>query len=144
LGLRVELPCPAPGWYIVLLLLLTLLFHFGYKQYKLYEKERYRRDAQRELEALKDKNRENTIALLGLAKRVGLSAYGRERIALLNGDSWWDFMEVHSKARIDADTRASIEKLLYEEELNFDASVFDTVFSLVSQWIKTHKAAEHV
>ncbi len=134
----------APGWYIVLLLLLSLLFHFGYRYYQAYKKEQYRRDAQEELEALNDKNRDNTIALLGLAKRVAISAFGRETIATLDGDRWWDFMETHSKTSVDSDLRASIERLLYEEDVDFDASVFDAVFLMVSQWIETHKVDTNV
>ncbi|KYJ86762.1 hypothetical protein AS592_08005 [Sulfurovum riftiae] len=129
----------APGWYILFLLLLTLLFHFGYRYYQAYKKEQYRRDAQRELESLNSKNRENTIALLGLAKRVGISAYGRETIAILHGEAWWDFMEAHSKTSVSAALRDSIERLLYEEDVVFDEKVFDAVFLMVSQWIETHK-----
>jgi len=134
----------APGWYIVFLLIVALLFHFAYQRYETYKKEQYRRDAEEELEALNDKNRENTIALLSLAKRVGISAYGREAIVPLNGDAWWDFMEEHSNATVNSDTRASIEKLLYEEDIAFDVCVFDTVFLMVSQWIETHKVVPHV
>ena len=134
----------APGWYILSLLLLTLLFHFGYQRYKLYEREQYKRDAEEELEALNDKNRENTIALLSLAKRVGLSVYGRETIATLDGDRWWDFMETHSKTSVDADLRVSIQKLLYEEGVDFDTSVFDAVFLMVSEWIETHRGVPNV
>ena len=134
----------APGWYIVFLLIVALLFHFAYKRYKSYEKEQYRRDAEEELEALNDKNRDNTIALLSLAKRVGISAYGRETIVPLNRDAWWDFMEEHSNATVNSETRASIEKLLYEEGVAFDVCVFDAVFLMVSQWIETHKVVPHV
>ena len=134
----------APGWYIVLLLLLSLLFHFGYRYYQAYKKEQYRRDAEEELEAVNDKNRDNTIALLGLAKRVGLSAYGREVIVPLHGDVWWDFIEAHSEASVGADLRVSIQKLLYEEGVDFDACVFDAVFLMVSQWIETHTVVPHV
>jgi len=134
----------APGWYIVLLLLLSLLFHFGYRYYQAYKKEQYRRDAQEELEALNDKNRENSIALLGLAKRVGISAYGRESIAKLYGNMWWDFMQNHSKVSVGLELRASIEKLLYNEDTAFDESVFDAVFLMVSQWIETHKVTHNV
>ena len=134
----------APGWYILFLLLLTLLFHFGYQRYKMYEREQYRRDAEEELEALNNKNRENTIALLDLAKRVAISAYGREIIATLDGDRWWDFMETYSKTSVSSELRSSIEKLLYEEDVDFDVSVFDAVFLMVSQWVETHKGVPHV
>lgn len=43
---------PAPGWYIVLLLLVTLLFQFGVQYYQAYQKARYRRDALAQLKAL--------------------------------------------------------------------------------------------
>jgi flagellar biosynthesis component FlhA len=134
----------APGWYILFLLLLTLLFYFGYQRYKMYEREQYRRDAEEELEALNNKNRENTIALLDLAKRVAISAYGREIIATLDGDRWWDFMETYSKTSVSSELRSSIEKLLYEEDVDFDVSVFDAVFLMVSQWVETHKGVPHV
>jgi len=133
----------APGWYMVLLLMMALLFHFAYQRHKAYEKEQYRRDAEEELEALNDKNRENTIALLGLAKRVGIAAYDRENIVQLHGDSWWDFIESHSDASVDPDLRVSIQRLLYEEDVAFDACVFDAVFLMVSQWIETHKVVAH-
>jgi len=134
----------APGWYLLLLLLLALLFHFGYSYYKAYQKEQYKRDAQEELKILHNKNRENTIALLGLAKRVGIAAYGREIIVPLQGDTWWDFIESHSRAIVDPEIRGSIARLLYEEGVVFDACVFDTVFLMVSQWIKTHEAVSDV
>ncbi len=134
----------APGWYILFLLLLTLLFHFGYQHYKAYKREQYRRDAKEELEALNNKNRENIIALLELAKRVGISAYGREVIVPLHGDEWWDFMEEHSKASVSPELRVSIKKLLYKEGVAFDENVFDAVFLMLSQWVKTHKVVLHV
>jgi hypothetical protein len=129
---------------MILLLILALIFHFAYQRHIAYEKEQYRRDAEEELEALNDKNRENTITLLSLAKRVGIVAYGRERIATIHGDSWWDFMEAHSKTSVDVDLRKSIQRLLYEENIAFDACVFDAVFLMVSQWIETHKVVPNV
>ena len=135
---------PASGWYILLLLLLTLLFHFGYQKYKVYESEQYRRDAEKELEALNDKDRANTLALLDLAKRVALAAYGRETIAKLHGNLWWNFMEKYSKVSVSSELRSSIEKFLYEEGVALDEGIFDAIFLMVSQWIKTHKAVPHV
>ena len=93
---------------------------------------------------MNDKNRANTIALLDLAKRVGIVAYGREAIVKLHRDEWWDFMEAHSKVSVNLDIRESIAKLLYEENIAFDDSVYDAVFLMVSQWIETHKGIPHV
>ena len=134
----------APGWYILLLLFLTLLFHFALKDYRNYKKEQYRRDAFEVLAGLEQKNRANTLALLSLAKRVGLSAYGREDIAILNGDDWWDFIEEHSQAKVGSALRKEIQILLYQDAATFSESTFDAVLGFVTEWIATHKVVKHV
>ena len=134
----------APGWYILLLLFLTLLFHFALKGYRSYKKEQYRRDAFEVLAGLQQKNRENTKALLSLAKRVGLSAYGRENIAILNGDDWWDFMEEHSQAKVGSTLRKEIQIFLYQDAATFSESTFDAVLDFVTEWITTHKVVTYV
>ncbi len=134
----------APGWYILLLLFLTLLFHFALKRYRIYQKEEYRREAFEALAKLQQKNRENALALLSLAKRVGISAYGREKIAILNGDEWWNFMENHSQAIVDPALRKEIQTLLYQDEAEFSEGTFDAVLSFVTEWIATHKVVKHV
>ena len=134
----------APGWYILLLLLLTLLLHFALKRYRRYQKEQYRREALGELAGLQQSNRENTMAVLSLAKRVGLSAYGRENIALLDGDTWWDFMETHSQAKVKPELRKEIQTILYQDTSTPDESSFEKILSFVSKWIRTHKVPDHV
>ena len=134
----------APGWYMVFLLFLTLVFHFALKRYRLYQKEQYRRDAVDELAGLQQVNKENAKSLLSLAKRVGISAYGREHIAKLNEDCWWDFMQNHSKATIHPALRSEIHTLLYKEDAVLSDGAFDAIVKIVTQWIKTHKVAEDV
>ena len=134
----------APGWYILLSLLLALLFHFVLKRYRMYKKEQYRREALEELTKLQHKSRENTMAVLSLAKRVGLSAYGRENIALLDGDDWWDFMETHSETKVEPELRKEIQTFLYQDASSLNESSFEKILSFVSKWIRTHKVLDHV
>jgi len=134
----------AEGWYILLLLFLTLLFHFALKQYGIYQKEQYRREAFKELIELQQKNRENFMALLSLAKRVGLSAYGRANIAILDGDDWWDFMEEHSQAKVGSALRQEIQTLLYQDTVTLNESTFDAVLNFVTEWIATHRVVKDV
>jgi len=134
----------APGWYIVLLLFLTLLFHLAWKRYKLYKKEQYKRDALAELSGLREQSKMNSIRLLSLAKRVAISAYERENIAKLSEDAWWDFMQTHSKAKISTELRKNIHTLLYEEDANVYDNLHAHVLNVVSEWIKTHKVLSDV
>ena len=134
----------APGWYILLFLFLTLLFHFALNRYRMYKKEQYRRDAFKALSGLQQKNRVNTLALLSLAKKVGLSAYGRENIAILDADDWWNFIEKHSQAKVGSALRKEIQTLLYQDTATFSESTFDAVLGFVTEWIATYKVVKHV
>ena len=133
----------APGWTVLILLFLTLLFHFGWQKYLHYQKEQYRRDALAALESLTENGQNNTLSLLSLAKRVGISAYGRESTATLSDMRWWDFVQAHSKAKVDAALRSRIEKALYAESA-LDENTYRTLFFQVERWIITHKVAEDV
>jgi len=126
---------PAPGWYIVLLLLLALLFHLSLQAYSRYKKRQYRRDALQELKRYQEEKRENALALLALAKRVGIAAYGRKTVAVLSDEEWWEFMQHHSEAVIEAPLREAIRRLLYDERFAPDDALFGKIRAVVKSWI---------
>jgi hypothetical protein len=135
---------PAPGWIIVLLLLLALLFHFAVHKYKHYKKSQYRREALKELVVYKKNTKASAIALLLLAKRVGITMYGRKEVAKFTGDSWWDFMEQHSKAKVTTQMRQEIAKLLYDESFIMNDALHTDITHFVTVWIKTHRMDKDV
>ena len=133
----------APGWILLILLLLTLLFHFAWQYYLQYKKTQYKRDALEELQTLKGQNREHTLSLLTLAKRTAMAAYSRENIATLTDDSWWDFMQNESKTEVPVFLREEIQHFLYSDRA-LDDNAYHTLFSMVETWIKTHKGLPNV
>ena len=135
---------PAPGWYILLLLFLALLFHLTLQAYKRYKAEAYRREALQEITTYSEPNRENVLALLSLAKRTGITAYGREKIASLSDDAWWDFVEEHSEATINAAFREGVRSMLYDADFTLTDSMFERLHETVGVWIKSHREAPHV
>ena len=135
---------PAPGWYILGLLLFALLFHFTLRFYARYKKSLYRREALKELDRYQGENKEETLQLLSLAKRVAIVAYGREESATLSGESWWNYMEQHSKVNISKALRDEMSKLLYDETYESDSSHYRTIKIFVREWIKTHKVEQYV
>lgn len=134
----------APGWYIVLALVVALLFHFAVKTYKHYKRSLYRREALKEFHSYKEKDIKSAIALILLAKRVGMSAYGRENIANLSEDSWWDFMQQHSKSKVSTEERKNISKLLYDDTYEMQSREYDTIKQFVLLWINSHKEQRDV
>jgi len=135
---------PAPGWYIIGLLLLALLFHWAIQGYKKYQKSQYKRDALKELETYSQSNKEEVIALLSLAKRVGIAAFGRPNIAKHSDDSWWDFMEQYSKAKVPSKLRIALSKLLYDSRYSMENGLYEETKTVVAVWIKTHKENKDV
>ena len=92
----------ALDWTLVLALALAFVLHKGWQAYLLHQNNLYRREAMQELAAVKNSaESEQVNALLALMKRVALQHFGRERVAALTHDAWWDFMESHSKVKID-------------------------------------------
>lgn len=134
----------APGWYIVVLFLLALLFHFSVEAYKRYKKFHYRREALKELANYTKEHRENVMALLGLAKRVGIVGYGRTEVAGLSSSKWWAFIENQSKASISIEVQEEISKLIYDESYKMPNTLHENVTNFVTVWIQTHKVEEHV
>jgi len=134
----------APGWYILGLLVLALLFHFSMHLYKQYQKSLYKREALAELAHHNAEGKDEVIHLLTLAKRVAISAYGREKIAKLSGESWWDFMEEHSQAKVSKALRVEIDNILYDKTYESNASDETSIRAFVTRWIKTHKVTKDV
>lgn len=133
----------APGWIIVILLATSLLFHFVFKAYSRYKRSLYKREALQELESYTKESREEILALLALAKRVAIASYGRTEIAQLSGESWWDFMEQHSKVKVHKEIRAYLSNILYDVSKQGETSNYTEVKRMVALWIKTHKGNNH-
>jgi uncharacterized membrane protein len=133
----------APGWVIVGILLVALLFHWSIQFYRAYKKSLYKREALQEFDTLSEASRENILKLLDLAKRVAIAAYGRENVAQFSGERWWHFMEEHSKVHVSSELRSEIDTLLYNESALLNHN-FEKIRSMVSVWIKTHKGTSDV
>ncbi len=135
---------PAPGWYIVVSLLAAWLFHVAVVRYKAYRESAYRRDALAELASIGATGEESALALLLLAKRVAIAAYGRQKTAGLSNEAWWDFVEAHSKVKVDDALRRSTAQLLYGEQTEITDGELKAIRDIVQKWIKTHRRGEDV
>ena len=135
---------PAPGWYALFLLAVTYGFYLGFKYWSRYQKNLYRREALKVLDALDEEDMHKEIStLLGLMKRVGLQHFGREKVAALSNDTWWDFMEKHSKAKVSIDVREISKKILYNPTAKATPEDVKAVSKVAKIWITTHQGEEN-
>lgn len=123
----------APGWYALTLLLLSLLFYLFFVLKEKQEKNLYRREALKRVNKLEDiKN------LFELMKVVALHHYGRESVASLTDDAWWDFIESHSTVKSDKALRELSQKVLYNHHVTTSKEDLDKVRNIAKVWIQTH------
>lgn len=88
----------APGWFVLLGLLLVALAWIAYKAMQRWKNNRYRRAALHQLQLLalsiqSGQNRDAGLRQIPiLLKRTALSAYPRELVASLSGKEWYRFL----------------------------------------------------
>jgi len=133
----------ATGWYLVLALLLAFVLHKGLQMYRAYQRNLYRREALAELTGIdKSAKDEKAALLLALMKRVALQHFGRDKVAALSHDAWWDFMESHSKVKVDDTLRTYTQALLYDADIKYDSKNIQKLERITAAWIKTHQGEE--
>ena len=120
------------------------MFHFTLKWYQHYKRTLYKREALQELQKFTTQSKEEVVSILGLAKRVGIAAYGRDKVAMLDGERWWDFIEKNSSAKVSRKFREEIALLLYDANTQELCADYKAIKSIVEEWIKTHKVVNHV
>jgi hypothetical protein len=88
---------PAPGWWVLALLLAILLVLGMLWLRGRYQARRFRRQAMLELENITDKyknNHDGLIAETGVwLRRVALQRYPQEEVASLTGSAWLEFLD---------------------------------------------------
>jgi len=131
---------PAPGWWIVALVLLAALSMVIYFVSRSRRRTRYRRLALRELHDL-TATEKDTRALLektsALLRRVAIQAYGRQQVAPLSGTAWLAFLDRTGKT--DQFSRGAgkiLGSALYQASPEADP---DGIRQVAEQWIRGHR-----
>ncbi len=133
----------APGWFALALLFLTTMLHLGLKLWAKYRANSYRREALQELVTLaKSESVEEIVRLLNLMKRVALQHFGREKVASLSDVHWWEFVEQHSKVKIDNTLRIVSQEVLYSSGVEVSKEAVEKMRTLTKLWINTHGASD--
>jgi len=85
---------PAPGWYVVAVVVLVALLLLAYRARMRWRHNRYRSEALREVRRLRTAGPEADLQQLPvLLKRAALSAWPRSQVAALVGGDWHRFLD---------------------------------------------------
>jgi hypothetical protein len=129
---------PAPGWFIVSAVLVTVLGWWLIRAIQQWQSNSYRREALILLGKIDGSGAELPI----LIKRVALSAYPRERVASLTGEQWLAFLD--QTGHTDAFTTGAgrwLARVAYEPQLtaSLSTSELNGLRTAVRDWILRHQ-----
>lgn len=125
---------PAPGWYVILALLIVLGGVLALRWWLRRRANAYRREAL----ALADSV--TPAELPELLKRVALSAWPRERVAALANKPWWDFFARSGGAAFPEEQGRALSRLSYDPNAELDADGERALRSAARRWIGSHRA----
>lgn len=134
---------PAPGWFVLAALGLLAAIALLYWLYTRWRRNRYRREALKELAALRarfEQQHDKADFLTEsqtLLKRVALTRYPREQVASLTGEAWVRFLD--RSANTDEFSMGAGQALIdggYAPDPEVDV---DTLHDLAAMWIKNHR-----
>ena len=137
----------APGWWILSVLLIALIFFLVWLFAKKWKKNEYRREALVELEAIHSRHRQTGDDLVflqetqNLLKRVALTAFPREQVAQLTDIQWIHFLGKSSESdRFEGPNAEALIDDIYREKLERSLNHRE-IEVLARFWIKNHKTA---
>jgi hypothetical protein len=120
------------GWYVLFALLAAAILFFAVRALHRWWKNRYRRDALREIYAAP------LTELSEILKRTALITWPREKVASLTGQQWLDFLADSSGLDAFRDAPGDrIEKTALTNP-SLDANAQQRLRQLASDWVQKH------
>ncbi len=124
------------GWKITAALLLIALLTGLFIWIKKRNKNKYRREALKNIERLPVEQQSIELWLITL-KKMAITIFGRERVAPLHGLEWLSFLEKTGKDVELIKYNKPIMASIYKNQLP-DNNTQKAIIQNAKQWIKTH------
>lgn len=134
---------PAPGWYVVMAVLLVLLTWGLFRALKSWRKDTYRREALRELASILAGDAASSAEIPPLLKRAALAAWPRQDVAGLNGPEWHAFLDRTAATDLFCSGAGTIlDRFSYGASGGYRPSGADIeqLRAAAEHWLKHHRA----
>jgi hypothetical protein len=139
-----------PAWLVVFALPAAALVWMAVRSLRSWQRNRYRREATRELRALEARLATSATRLSALAeisalvKRVALHVAPRDEVASLSGAPWLEFLDrTWTGAAFGTGPGRLLSEIAYTTPARFSAispAEIDALVALVREWIPAHRA----
>jgi len=134
---------PAPGWWILAVLLISSLFIGGVWFYRQHKKRKPKTEALRILKDLQILylNSQDEVASLrslsNLLRRTALTFHDKDAVASLQGSSWLEFLDKTGKTKEFSQGAGKVLGYeVFQQKVNPD---MNALFPLVKKWISSSR-----
>ena len=134
---------PAPGWWILALLLISSLFIGGVWFYRKHKKRKPKTEALRilkDLQILYQNSQDEVASLRNLSillRRMALTFYDNYEVASLQGSSWLEFLDKRGNTKDFSQGAGKVlGNELFQQKINPD---MNALFPLVKKWISSSR-----
>lgn len=121
----------APGWYVVLVLVMLAACWYAWRAWAHWRANAYRRDALRELQSIGDVG-----GAAELLRRTALARVPRPVIAGLTGSAWLDWLAAQAPVPMPDVVRRQLSEGVYGPSI--ESSELNAVRDYASHWIARH------
>ncbi len=130
---------PAPGWWVLAVLVVGLLGWGTYLLFHTLRKKRHRKAALNELVLLRQ-NPDTRVVLERLAmliRRVAIQSFGRQEVAGLSGRKWLEFLDrTGGTDQFCCGCGEALGENLYRSDCEVE---IEPILQLAGKWIRGHK-----
>ncbi len=130
-----------PGWWVLAAIALLLLARWGFRRWRRWQADRYRRDALAQLAALKGSPRQQLQATAIILKGTALAAFPRRDVARLSGSAWHRWL-VERGANFSDSSRALLTEGQYRDRHEPDATAVARLVTESAAWVRQHEARQ--
>ena len=134
---------PAPGWWILAVLLISSLFIGGVLFYRQHKKRKPKTEALRilkDLQILYQNSKDEVVSLRNLSnllRRTALTFYDNDEVASLQGSSWLEFLDKTGKTKEFSQGAGKVfRNEVFQQKVNPD---MNALFPLVKKWISSSR-----
>ena len=134
---------PAPGWWILAVLLISSLFIGGVLFYRQHKKRKPKTEALRilkDLQILYQNSKDEVVSLRNLSnllRRTALTFYDNDEVASLQGSSWLEFLDETGKTKEFSQGAGKVlGNEIFQQNVNPD---MNALFPLVKKWISSSR-----
>ena len=125
-----------PGWFILAGIILLLCLVILFRQIRKYIKNRYRREALREIDYI-EHTTEVFPSLFVVLKQAAIHAFGRYHVGPLHGKEWLTFLDETGKEVGMTDYHLQIHNTMYAGQ-EMDQDVQKAILMNAKKWVRTH------